>query len=111
MENQPVWPTHLRSRSVLRSKPVRHLADPSLAVAAVRATAARLLRDLDFLGLLFESMVVRDLRVSSPWTNPHEHRDRRGAGLARRDEGRIAALFARGATQSEALERWDVYST
>lgn len=43
---------HLRSRSVLRRKPVRHLADPSLAVAAVRATPARLLRDLDFLGLL-----------------------------------------------------------
>lgn len=63
VENQPAWPTHLRSRSVLRRKPVRHLADPSLAVAAVRATPARLLRDLDFLGLLFESMVVRDLRV------------------------------------------------
>ncbi len=63
VENQPPWPTHLRSRSVLRSKPIRHLADPSLAVAAVRATPARLLRDLDFLGLLFESMVIRDLRV------------------------------------------------
>jgi len=63
VENQPAWPTHLRSRSVPRTKPVRHLADPSLAVAAVRATPARLLRDLDFLGLLFESMVVRDLRV------------------------------------------------
>ena len=63
VENQPAWPTHLRSRSVLRSKPVRHLADPSLAVAAVRATPARLLRDLDFMGLLFESMVVRDLRI------------------------------------------------
>lgn len=63
LENQPPWPTHLRSRSVLRSKPVRHLADPSLAVAAVRATPARLLRELDFLGLLFDSMVVRDLRV------------------------------------------------
>ncbi|MDE2875895.1 MAG: hypothetical protein OXU69_04565 [Gemmatimonadota bacterium] len=56
VENQPAWPTHLRSRSVLRRKPVRHLTDPSLAVAAVRATPARLLRDLDFLGLLFESM-------------------------------------------------------
>lgn len=63
VENQPAWPTHLRSRSVLRNKPIRHLADPSLATAAVRATPARLLRDLDFLGLLFESMVVRDLRV------------------------------------------------
>ena len=63
VENQPAWPTHLRSRSVLRSKPIRHLADPSLAVAAVRATPDRLLREPDFLGLLFESLVVRDLRV------------------------------------------------
>ena len=63
VENQPSWPTHLRSRSMLRTKPIRHLADPSLAVAAVRATPTRLLRDLAFLGLLFESMVVRDLRV------------------------------------------------
>ncbi len=63
VENQPAWPTHLRSRSVLRKRPVRHLADPSLAVAAVRATPARIARDLDFLGFLFESMVVRDLRV------------------------------------------------
>ena len=37
VENQPAWPTHLRSRSVLRNKPIRHLADPSLATAAVRA--------------------------------------------------------------------------
>lgn len=63
VENQPSWPTHLRSRSVLRSKPTRHLADPSLAVAAVRATPDRLVREPDFLGLLFESLVVRDLRV------------------------------------------------
>ena len=34
-----------------------------LAVAAVRATPDRLLREPDFLGLLFESLVVRDLRV------------------------------------------------
>ena len=32
-------------------------------------------------------------------------------GLARRSEGGIASLFARGATQSEALERNSVYYT
>ena len=42
--------------------PVRHFVDPSLAVAALRATPARLTADLEFLGLLFESLVVRDLR-------------------------------------------------
>ena len=42
---------------------VRHFVDPSLAVAALGTGPERLLRDLRFLGLLFESMVVRDLRV------------------------------------------------
>jgi predicted AAA+ superfamily ATPase len=37
--------------------------DPSLAIAALRATPERLLRDLNWLGLLLESLVVRDLRV------------------------------------------------
>ncbi len=48
---------------MLRSTPVRHFVDPSLAVAALRATPERLTADLEFLGLLFESMVIRDLRV------------------------------------------------
>ncbi len=63
VENQPAWATHLRSRAVLRKRPVRHFVDPSLAVAALGADPDRLFRDFRFLGLLFESMVVRDLRV------------------------------------------------
>ena len=63
VENQPAWATHLRSRAALRKRPVRHFVDPSLAAAALGADPARLLRDFGFLGLLFESMVVRDLRV------------------------------------------------
>ena len=63
VENQPAWSPHLRSRTTLRAAPVRHFVDPSLAVAALRATPERLAADLEFLGLLFESMVIRDLRV------------------------------------------------
>jgi uncharacterized protein len=37
--------------------------DPSLAVAALRATPERLPGDMKLLGFLFESLVVRDLRV------------------------------------------------
>jgi hypothetical protein len=40
-----------------------HFVDPSLAVGALRATPERLLHDLSPFGLLFESLVVRDLRV------------------------------------------------
>lgn len=63
VENQPAWAPHLRSRHRLRLAPKRHFVDPSLAVAALRATPERLLGDLESLGFLFESLVVRDLRV------------------------------------------------
>lgn len=63
VENQPPWETHLRSRRRLRQAPKRHFVDPSLAVAALQADPAALLRDLSLLGFLFESLVVRDLRI------------------------------------------------
>ena len=63
VEDQPAWTTHLRSKSSLRGRPKRHFVDPSLAVAALRASPERLLKDINLLGLLFESMVVRDLRI------------------------------------------------
>ena len=63
IEDQPAWAPHLRSRSRIRSAAKRHFVDPSLAAAALRATPERLLADLNLLGLLFESLVVRDLRV------------------------------------------------
>ena len=63
VEDQPAWTTHLRSKSSLRVRPKRHFVDPSLAVAALRATPERLLKDINLLGLLFESMVIRDLRI------------------------------------------------
>jgi len=63
VEDQPAWAPHLRSKHRLRTAPKRHFVDPSLAVAALRAAPDRLLRDLSLFGFLFESLVVRDLRV------------------------------------------------
>jgi hypothetical protein len=62
-EDLPAWRPSVRSRTRLRAAAVRHLVDPSIAVAAMRATPERLLGDLGWLGLLFENLVVRDLRV------------------------------------------------
>lgn len=58
LESQPAWRPHLRSKA-----PRRHFCDPSLAVAALGGSPDRLLKDLEWLGLLFESLVIRDLRV------------------------------------------------
>ena len=63
LENQPAWRPHLRSKAALRQAPRRHFCDPSLAVAARGGSPDRLLKDLEWLGLLFESLVIRDLRV------------------------------------------------
>lgn len=63
IEDQPSWSTQLRSRDQMRKAAKRHFVDPSLAAAALRADPGRLLADLNLFGLLFESLVVRDLRV------------------------------------------------
>ena len=65
IEPQPAWAPHLRSRARLRRAPKRHFVDPSLALAALGAGPERLLADLEWFGLLFESLVIRDLRVLS----------------------------------------------
>lgn len=64
IEDQPAWKPRLRSRIRLAGTPKRHLADPSLAVAALGATPKRLLGpEIELAGYLFESQVVHDLRV------------------------------------------------
>jgi uncharacterized protein len=63
IEDQPAWGPHLRSKARIRVTPKRHFVDPALAVAVMRAAPDRLLDDLNLLGFLFESMVIRDLRI------------------------------------------------
>lgn len=65
VEDQPAFNVHLRSSHNLRTTPHRHFVDPSLATAALRVDVDGLIADLNYAGLLFESLVVRDLRVLS----------------------------------------------
>ena len=81
VEDQPPWSPRLRSRSRLRAAPKRHFADPSLAVAALAAGPAHLLRDFRWFGFLFESLVVRDLRVYAQATGGLVHHYRDNTGL------------------------------
>jgi hypothetical protein len=62
-DDLPAWSPSLRSKTRLRAQAKRHLVDPSLAVAALGTGPGRLALEVDTLGLLFESMVLRDLRV------------------------------------------------
>lgn len=57
------WEPPMRSKARARVKPKRYFCDPSLAAALLGATPTRLLRDTQTLGMLFETLVIRDLRV------------------------------------------------
>ena len=96
--DQEPWSVRLRSRSRLVGTPKRHLADPSLAVAALGATPDRLLSDeIEWMGFLFESLVVRDLRVYATPSRAQVwyYRDNTGLeadAIIERDNGRWIAV-------------------
>lgn len=97
IENLPAWAPSLRSRTRLRAAAVRHFVDPSLAVAAAQVAPDRLIRDLRWLGLLFENLVVRDLRVYAQALNAQVFAYRDGTGLEadaiiETSDGRWAAI-------------------
>jgi len=63
VEDLEAWSPKLRSKSMIRTSNKRHFVDPSIAIAAMRATPEKLLQDFETFGLLFESLCVRDLRI------------------------------------------------
>ncbi len=63
IEPLTAWSTHLRSSARLRRNPKRYFVDPALAVAALDGSTAAVASDLEAMGLLFESLAVRDLRI------------------------------------------------
>lgn len=97
VEDQPAWSTHLRSAATLRKSAKRHFVDPSLAVAALGASIDGLIRDLRFLGFLFESLVVRDLRIYAQVHGGRVSHYRDSAGqevdvIVHKDDGTWAAF-------------------
>jgi len=65
LEQVPAWRGYIRSSVALRVAPKRNFTDPSVAVAALEASGVDVRGDLEYLGLLFESLAIRDLRVLS----------------------------------------------
>ena len=63
IDDLEAWSPNLRSKTAIRTSPTRHFIDPSIATAALGASPADLVADLNTFGLLFESMCIRDLRV------------------------------------------------
>ena len=62
-EGIPAWAPALRAPAKIREAKKLHLADVSLAAAALGASVDSLLNDFKTLGYLFESLVLHDLKV------------------------------------------------
>ncbi len=63
VEELPAWNPNLRSKTAIRSKSTRHFTDPSIGAAALGLTPQSIFKDITTFGFLFESLVVRDLRI------------------------------------------------
>ena len=61
IEIVPSWNASLRSRYSVAKSPKRYMTDPSLAIAALKATPSKLKSDLRTTGFMFENLVIRDL--------------------------------------------------
>lgn len=65
IEDIPAWCPAIRSTTTIRSGMKREFCDPSIAVAALDITPDMLQLDLKTFGFIFETLVIRDLRVYS----------------------------------------------
>ena len=63
VDEQEAFSPDFRSRSRLKIGSKRHFADPSIAAAVIGANERNLVNDLQYLGFLFESLAVHDLKV------------------------------------------------
>lgn len=80
IEDMLAWNPNLRSKTTIRTSDTRYFVDPSIATAALGMGPDDLIKDLNTLGLLFETMAVRDLRVYADALNGqvYHYRDRNG---------------------------------
>ncbi|MEG1434790.1 MAG: DUF4143 domain-containing protein [Gordonibacter sp.] len=104
---QPAWQPELRSATRLRTTPKRHLVDPSLAAASLKAGSQKLKSDLHTFGFVFETMVARDLSMyaqslDGQLCHYRDNSDLEVDSIIELDDGRYAAIEVKlGADQED----------
>lgn len=80
IEDSPAWNPDLRSKTAIRTSETRYFVDPSIASAALGLGPQDLVDDLRLMGLIFENLCVRDLRVYADALdgNVYHYRDKTG---------------------------------
>lgn len=63
IEDAEAWNPNLRSKTAVRTANTRYFIDPSIGTAVLGLGPKDLLADLNTMGLFFETLCVRDLRV------------------------------------------------
>ena len=63
IENLPSWAPQLRAKTKALARPKTYFVDPSLPAALLSAHPDALIKNTQTLGILFETLVLRDLRV------------------------------------------------
>lgn len=100
VNNLPAWCPDIRSKTAIRSKDKKNFVDPSIAVAALGIGPDFFNTDMKTLGFLFESLVIRDLRVYSSYLGGElsYYRDRYGLEadvVLHLEDGRYALVEAK----------------
>ena len=80
VEDAPAWNPNLRSKTAIRNTDTRYFVDPSIATASMGLGPKDLINDLNTMGLFFENLCVRDLRVyaQSIGGEIYHYRDKNG---------------------------------
>ena len=65
IDDVEAWSPSIRSKTAIRSSKKKNFIDPSLAVAALGVGPEYFDKDYKTLGFLFESLVIRDLKIYS----------------------------------------------
>ena len=63
IEDSPAWNPNLRSKTAIRTTDTRYFVDPSIASVSLGLGPQDLINDLNTMGLIFENLCIRDLRV------------------------------------------------
>lgn len=76
----PSWNPNLRSKTSVRTSPTVHPCNPAVAAFFLSANAEDPIMDPKTFGLLFESLVIRDLRIYAQYLDGEvlHYRDKTG---------------------------------
>lgn len=80
IEEVSAWNPNLRSKTAIRTSNTRYFTDPSIGTAALGLGPQDLIQNLHTMGLFFENLCIRDLRVYAESLNGtvYHYRDRNG---------------------------------